>query len=339
MSETNPKPILDMNYAFAQTALLVAAIRLRIFTLLAEEALSVTALATVAQTSPEATERFLKGLQILGLVEQAEDRYQLTPLSAQFLVEGKASYLGGDTLGMLDYLPAWLHLSHTLRTSYPYRDLGQGDVAERFFAPRVRDLFPLVYPLARRLAEALDLGEQSRALKILDVGAGSAGWSAPFAQRYPASRVMAIDLPSVVVQGSQQIRDMNLESQYTWIAADLTDFPYPSNEYDLIILAHVCRFFGDEQARVLLEQLYRSLRVGGVLVLADIFLNADGVNPASAVILDISMLVNTSHGRVRSSGEYQSWLEQCSFRQVYPFNVNGPFPVIIATKGTTECAE
>lgn len=339
MPEMNPKPILDMNYAFAQTALLVAAIQLRIFTYLAEGALSVDSLAEAAHTSPEGTERFLKGLQVLGLVEQVDTRYQLTPLSAQFLVEGKSSYLGGDTLGMLDYLPAWFHLGSTLRTTHPYRDLGRVDIAEKFFAPRVRDLFPLVYPLARRLADTLDLGEYSRPLKILDVGAGSAGWSAAFAQSYPASSVVAIDLPSVVAQGSQQIRDMELEQQYTWIEADLTDFHYPPGEYDLIIAAHVCRFIGDEQTQKLLEQFHQSLSAGGTLILADVFLDTGSISPASAVILDISMMVNTSHGRVRSLGECQSWLEQCGFGQAYPFNVNGPFPLLIATKGTPACVE
>ncbi len=339
MSELNPKPILDMNYAFAQTALLMAAIRLHIFTHLAASEMSAEALAQAAQTVPEASERLLRGLQVLGLVEESERVYRLTPLAARFLVEGKESYLGGDTLAMLDYLPAWLQLDSTVRTTRPYRDLGQANVAEAFFAPRVRDLFPLVYPLAARLTGALDLGGRAKALKILDIGAGSAAWSAAFAQHYPAARVTALDLPAVVAQGRQQIDALQLSDRYTWIEADLCDFRYPSQAYDLIILAHVCRFVGDEQVREVLEQIEQSLCAGGVLVLADVLLNADGSSPAAAVMLDLSMLVNTAQGRVRSLDEYVCWLEQCGLQQIRPFSVNGPFPLIIATKGTTECVE
>src|SRR6266568_6682433 len=75
-----------------------------------------------------------------------QNAYRLTSLSDHFLVEGKPGYLGGDTLAMLDYLPAWFELDRTVRTSQPYRDLGDASTAEAFFAPRVRDLFPLVHP-------------------------------------------------------------------------------------------------------------------------------------------------------------------------------------------------
>lgn len=333
MPETNPKPILDMNYAFAQTALLVAAVQLRIFTHLADSILSPLSLAEKIEASPQAVERLMRGLQILGLVEQLDDGYRLAPLAAHFLVEGKPSYLGGDTLAMLDYLPAWFQLSRTMQTTQPYRDLGQVDEAEKFFSPRVKDLFPLTYPLAARLAQSLDLGGYEQPLQILDAGAGSAAWSAAFAQSYPASRVVAIDLPAVVAQGRQQIETLQLSKQYNWIEADLTTFCFPSHEYNLVLLAHVCRFMSDEQTCEVLERLFQSLCPGGVLVFADIFLNSDLLTPASAVMLDLSMLVNTSHGRIRSLEECQSWLEHSGFQQVQPFHVNGPFPVIVARKG------
>ena len=129
----NPGPILDMNYAFARTAMLVAAVRLHIFTLLSERELTSAALAAVAKTEPGPTERLLNGLRNLGLVEREGDVYRLTPIANHFLVEGRPSYLGGDTLAMLDYLPAWFQLDHTVRTDQPYRDLSQATGAEVFF--------------------------------------------------------------------------------------------------------------------------------------------------------------------------------------------------------------
>src|SRR5437588_4189177 len=200
----DPRRILDMNYAFAGTAMLVAAVRLRLFTHMAHKALTPAALAALAHTAPDSTERLLKGLEGKGLVEREGDAYRLTSLSDHFLVEGKPGYLGGDTLAMLDYLPAWFELDRTLSTGQPYRDLGDAATAEAFFAPRVRDLFPLVHPVAKRAAALVPLGvrEQS-SFRLLDVGAGSAPWSAAFALHYPFALVTALDLPSVVEQGRQ----------------------------------------------------------------------------------------------------------------------------------------
>jgi predicted transcriptional regulator len=86
VANVSPKSILDMNYAFAQTALLMAAVRLHLFTYLASDPLPATTLAKLAKTEPESMTRLLEGLRILGLVEQKSDIYQLTPLTDRFLV-------------------------------------------------------------------------------------------------------------------------------------------------------------------------------------------------------------------------------------------------------------
>lgn len=329
----DPRRILDMNYAFASTAMLVAAVRLRLFTHMAHHALTPAALAELAHTVPDSTERLLKGLEGQGLVEKQGNAYRLTPLSAQFLVEGKPGYLGGDTLAMLDYLPAWFELDRTLSTTEPYRDLGNAATAEAFFAPRVRDLFPLVHPVAKRTAAVVSLNMPDSAPHILDVGAGSAPWSAAFALQYPSAHVTALDLPQVVEQGRQQTDEMALSDRYTWIEADMETWNYPDHTYDLVILAHVCRFIGEERARALLGMLYKSLRVGGTLILADVFLKDDRSGPPAALTLDLSMLVNTAQGHISTCSEVSNWLKDNGLSHIRRLDGVGPFPVLVAQKG------
>lgn len=329
----DPRRILDMNYAFASTAMLVAAVRLQLFTHLGQHALTPATLAELAHTTPDATERLLKGLEGQGLVEKEGNAYRLTPLSAQFLVEGKPGYLGGDTLAMLDYLPAWFELDRTLSTSEPYRDLGNAATAEAFFAPRVRDLFPLVHPVAKRTAAIISLNTPDSSPRILDVGAGSAPWSVAFALQYPSAHVTALDLPEVVEQGRQQTDEMALSDRYTWIKADMDAWTYSDHTYDLVILAHVCRFIGEERARTLLGKLYKSLRIGGTLILADVFLKDDRSGPPAALTLDLSMLVNTAHGHINTCSEVSRWLEDSGLSQIRRLDGVGPFPVLVAQKG------
>lgn len=328
-----PQMILDMNYAFARTAILVASVRLHLFTFLAGKTLTPAELAIYADTLPEPTARLLKGLEALGLVEKDNDAYRLTPLTDHFLVEGKSSYLGGDTLAMVDYVPAWFDLDKTLRTSTPYRDLGDATTAEAFFAPRVIDLFPLIFPISSRLAAELPLKTQPEAgLHILDVGAGSAPWSAAFALHYPGAQVTALDLPSVVAQGGQHIATLNLVERYTWIEADMETFAFPSLTYDLILCGHISRFISDERTKILLARLTQSLRPGGTLLIADVFGAEDG-KPSPAIILDLSMLVNTAQGRIRTIGEVSSWLAENGLQEIERLHLTGPFPVVVARKG------
>jgi hypothetical protein len=61
MANVNPKLILGMSYAFALTAMLLVAVRLRIFTYLANDPLTAITLATLVKTQPESITR-LPGL-------------------------------------------------------------------------------------------------------------------------------------------------------------------------------------------------------------------------------------------------------------------------------------
>lgn len=330
-----PQLILDMNYAYARTALIAASVRLHIFTLLAGKILSPGELAQAADIHPGPAERLLKGLATLELVEPiGEDSYQLTPLADQFLVEGKPTYLGGDTLGVLDFMPAWFQLDQTLRTAVPYRDLGNPATAEDFFAERVRDMFNVIFPTADRLAATLPLAEPGDGtLRILDVAAGAAPWSAAFANHYPSARVTALDLPAVVEQGKQQIADLSLSERFSWLAENIDEYEYTPGHYDLVLCGHIFRFFSDERVRSLLGKLTKSLRAGGAIVVADIFLTDDGKGPNAALTIDLSMLVNTAQGRIRRPGEIAAWLSELGLEQVASLQVAGPFPVVVAYKG------
>ncbi|HEY1352476.1 MAG TPA: class I SAM-dependent methyltransferase [Ktedonobacteraceae bacterium] len=328
-----PQAILDMNYAFARTAMLMAAVRLHLFTSLAERAQAADALAARTGMRPAAAQRLLRGLQTLGLVAQEDGVYRLTPLANHFLVEGKPSYLGGDTLAMTDYVPAWLELDQTLCTSVPYRDLGDASTAEAFFAPRVLDLFPLIFPVARRAASELVLDWPAETpLHLLDLGAGSAPWSAAFAQVYPAAHVTALDLPAVAARGRQKIAELGLEDRYTWIEADMERVALPPVAYDLIFCGHICRFLSDERAQMLLRRLAQSLRPGGSLLVADIFLADDLAGPPAAITLDLSMLVNTAGGRIRTVSELTAWLHKSELAEVVRLDGVGPFPLVVARK-------
>jgi ubiquinone/menaquinone biosynthesis C-methylase UbiE len=338
-SAVDVRQILDMNYAFAQTALLITAVRLHLFTALAEKPLNARELAGRMHVDPHYLERLLQGLRMFQLVSQEGGVYQLTPVADRFLVEGKASYLGGDTLAMLDYIPAWFQLDQTLQTGIPYRDLGDISTAETFYAPRVRDLFPIVYPIAHRTASELRLAYAKDALlQILDVGAGSAPWSAAFAQCYPFSHVTALDLPAVVEQGKQQTLELGLQDRFTWIAESMDRHTFPPLGYDLIIVAHVLRFISEERAKSLLQRLVKSLRPRGTFIIADVFLAEDRQGPAPAITLDLSMLVNTQQGQIRPWREVANWLSAAGLQQVQPFHVAGPFPIMFAQKEETKYA-
>ncbi|HZO72246.1 MAG TPA: class I SAM-dependent methyltransferase [Ktedonobacteraceae bacterium] len=329
----DPRLILDMNYAFARTAMLVAAVRLHLFSVLATEGMDAQTLAQELRTDPDFTARFLKGLHALGLIEQDGAKYRLAPVASHFLVEGKPTYLGGDTSMVMDFMPAWFALDQTLLTHKPYRDLGQADESAAFFAPHTRDLFSLTYSFAKRLVTSLKLRNYERPLRVLDVGAGSASWSSAFAQHYADAQVTAVDLPAVAAQGQQQVAELGLADRYHWIEADIMTASLEPAGYDLIIVAHLCRFLGEQRTRDLLKKLARNCSPDGTLVIVDILLADDRSGPAFALNLDISMLLNTAQGRLSTFQEFAAWLRESGFQAISSLDIASPSPVIVAKRG------
>lgn len=326
----DPRLILDLNYAFTRTAVLLAAVRLRLFTTLAEHPMTISQLAPLIHSQHESLARFLRCLVELKLIHFEHDLYDLTPLARTFLVEGNTQYLGGDTLAMVDYLPAWLNLTDCLRTNVPYRDLSQADSAEAFFAPHTRDLFSVTHPFAQRLASRLKLPEAP--LRILDLGSGAAAWGIAFLQNYPDARLTALDLPAVVAEGREKSRDLGFEGRISWLAGDALTTTLPEKEYDLIVVAHLCRFLGDEQVNQLFPRLYQACAPGGHCLVVDLLLNEDRTAPDPTVWIDVSMLVNTAFGRLFTAQELQSSLQTSGFAPVELLSGFGPAQLLLASK-------
>jgi hypothetical protein len=96
--------------------------------------------------------------------------------------------------------------------------------------------------------------------------------------------------------------------------------------------AHVLRFIGEQRAKKLLQRVVKSLRPHGTLVIADIFLAEDQQGPKSAITLNLSMLVNTKQGTIRTWREIADWLTSYGLQHVQSFHVAGPFPIVFAEK-------
>ena len=112
----------------------------------------------------------------------------------------------------------------------------------------------------------------------------------------------------------------------------MEEFVLPPLTYDLILCGHVCRFISDERTKNLFSRLATSLRPGGTHLVADIFLSDDRANPPPALVLDLSMLVNTAQGRIRTVSEMARWLSESGLQDTQRFHVAGPFPLLIARK-------
>ena len=108
-------------------------------------------------------------------------------------------------------------------------------------------------PLARALDRLDDVGS------ALDLGTGTGKGARLVAQRFPAARVVGVDLAPAMVAEARRLLPEPLADRVRFEVADSARLPYGDGEFDLVVLLNMIPFF-DELARVTAP--------GGVVVVA-----------------------------------------------------------------------
>jgi ubiquinone/menaquinone biosynthesis C-methylase UbiE len=91
----------------------------------------------------------------------------------------------------------------------------------------------------------------------LDVGTGTGAAAVAIAERFPAARIVGVDIAPEMVERARQ--KVNTRANLSFDVGDASALPYDDAAFDLVTAANMIPFF-DELARV--------LRPGGTLVLA-----------------------------------------------------------------------
>jgi hypothetical protein len=91
------------------------------------------------------------------------------------------------------------------------------------------------------------------------------------------------------------------------------------------------------QNLALLRQLHRSLNSGGRLILRDVFMSSERIEPEWGALFSVALHLHTPHGRCYSLKEIRDWLRQANFSIIRGPVRSSPLPfdpdaVLIARK-------
>ena len=165
---------------------------------------------------------------------------------------------------------------------------------------------------AKQAAEILDIGGERKSRKILDLGCGSAVWSAAMAYADPQSHVTAIDTASRVVAAKRTVDSIELGTRYTFVDAEPETAELGTNTYDLVLVAGRFSGMSPERGEQLIQRSKRALKVGGELVLIDLFRGPGkpGVNEALEAM---RLAAKTSEGHIRDAEATRNLLLENGF--------------------------
>ena len=319
-------PVWGVIQGFGSYWMLVAALDLGVFD--AIEATGPTAVGPLAErlaASPFHLTHLLDALVSFGFLDQVDEIYELTETAERYLCTDGAASMAALVRVANGPHDNWSRLADTIRSGRVTTPIE--DDAVGFYAPLVQATFPTQLRSAGRLGSMLGWSRRPE-LRVLDLGAGRAPWSIGILTQSPGSTAVVNDFGEVLDLAAATISEHGLDARVELWAGDFHEIPFERDQYDIVVLGHVCRTEGDERAKQLVARAFTALRPGGQLILADYFADNGRKHNPFGVQMGMTMLASTTHGGILTYGQVSGWLRDAGFvaiRLMEPIGFNQVF--------------
>jgi hypothetical protein len=310
----NPGPVWDVINGYAAYGALTAGLDLGLFDALSDAEADAGALAQrIGVPEPEHAALLADTLVSLGFLATEGARYRLTPVAERYLVTASPHQMAALVRLSPGPREAWADLAGTFRRGASRIRVDSDPAA--FYPALVTATAPTQRAVAAAVAARLDAaGQLPEAPTVVDLGAGSAAWSAAFLDLRQGATAVAVDLPEVVATTSGLAG--GLGDRVTVVAGDYLEVELPTSA-DVVVLGHVLRAEPVARARALLHRAIGLAGGTGVVVGAD-YPRPDPPGPDEAapdrvlegarheLLLSLTMLAATGGCGV-SEQQLQAW--------------------------------
>lgn len=317
------KPRLDTTrlqkiaQAYWESAALMAAVELEVFTAIAHGHDTVPAAAQAVGISERNAERLLTVLAAMTLLERTGDRFANAPDVQRFLVKDGDRYAGPWILFTKPRWEAFGRLSERLRDREEKR-LG---AYVNFTVEDARRYHAATYSIgmgaARLFSRSVDL--TGRKL-LLDLGGGSGAYSIVATQTFPGLEAIVLDLPPVTVVADEYIAANGAAGRVRTLPGDFTRTEFPHG-VDVVVMASNLPQYEPDLIRLVVGKAFAALVPGGEMHLIGETLQDDRRGPLSAALWGLNEAVQGSTGLAHTEGEVRGYLQGAGFVDVavHPF--------------------
>ncbi len=298
---------------------------LALFSTLEGSAQSLEALATRLEVSRRGLRPLLFLLCSIGLLEEREGKFSLSPDCQDFLSQEWPQ----QKTDRCRSLP-WENLERAVRTGRCVVSPIEGEAdGGSFFSGVVDTLFQLHSPMAQHLDKELP----STIHRVLDLGAGSAVWSLGLLSQRDHVQAVAVDSAKVLNEVTRPfVQKHGLSQRFELRPGDYHEVDLEAEHYDLVYLGHVIHSEGWDASRELLARCFRSLKEGAILAIAEWVGSEPRGLDYHANLFDLNMLMFTEHGLVFSASEMEDLVQEAGFRDLRWVRGPGRHPVLLAHK-------
>jgi len=331
--QVTPERLMELSFAYAPPLIISAGVSNKVFDSLEDGAKTSEQVAEQTGGSARSLRILMNALVGLELLKKhRQGKYSLTQESAAFLVSNKPGTHAGffGTIAP-QLISRWLRLSDIVREGRPAVAVNQETEGTEFFSQLVENIIPMSYPPAQKLGDHLKLAKAKNEIRVLDLGAGSGIWGIALAQKSPLVRVTAVDWAGMIPMTKRITQKFGVGDRFNYVEGDMLEANFGSG-YDIATLGHILHSEGEGRSRRLLRKIFRALKSGGTIAIAEWLVNDDRTEPLPSLMFAVQMLVNTEKGDTFSFNEIKNWLEEAGFKKVRKLKAPGPSPIVLATK-------
>ena len=298
--------------SYGQSAALMAAVELGVFTAISAGAGSFDEIAARLDLHPTNVERLVVLLCAAGLVERHDGRLVNAADTERFLVEGKSGYMGPWITFTKPQWNEWGRLSEHLRNS-DLKDMGSiGDITVADARRYHRSTYSIGMGAGRRFVRHVDLSARS---KIMDIGGGSGAYCICAAKEHAGIRGVVLELP-VVCEVTREFLDENgVGDRITAQPCDFTKDPFPT-DCDVAIMASNLPMYGRDVIAAVVAKAHAALLPGGEMHLIGEVTNNQRTGPWGPAYWGLGQAISDSKGLAHSEADVVGYFEAAGFKDV-----------------------
>lgn len=343
MSLPEPSQIMQLGMGFWPSKVLLAAVKLRLFTFLGDGVKRTSEIKDHLglQTSTRHVCDWLDALVSLGLLQRdgimEGASYSNTPATAMFLDRNQNTYIGG-VLEMANnrLYRFWADLEEGLLVGQPQNESKHGNM--HFFEELYRSPESLAQFMDAMsgfqsgnfaaLVNAFGFGEYQT---VADLGGADGLLCCMIAQHHPSVTCTTYDLPPVRPLAEARIKRSNLQDRVRAENIDVEkDASFPAA--DVITMGNVLHGYDESTKRRIIRQAYDALKAGGVFIAIESIIDDERRTNTFGMLMSLNMLIENGAGFDYSHEDFGEWAHAAGFKRTEVISLTGPTSAAVAYK-------
>ena len=339
----SPEHIMKIGMGFWASKTLLAAIEFKLFTILAEGALSAGDIKAKTGLHERSLVDFLDTLVALGFLER-EGLYDVavysnTPETDFFLDRKKPAYIGGILeMGNHRLYKYWGDLEEALTTGLPQNEIkyavpGSGNQFDKIYSnPESLKNF-LNAMTGIQMGAFMSFARQfdfSRYHSLTDAGGALGALSIQVALNQPHMSCTSFDLAPVRPLAEEFISSHHLSDRVKTQVGDFFKDPLPKS--DVIVMGNILHDWTEKEKLQLIKNAYDALPEGGAFVCIESIIDNDRRKNAFGLMMSLNMLVETEGGFDFTFSDFDRWVQEAGFTKTTSLPLAGPTSAAIAYK-------